>query len=111
MTTQNLPIFAGFALLALILIGYGLVCLAAKTKRKPKPDKDISKDKALLSFAQRLRATRIQEQITQAELAKRIGVKTCTVSALENGRFVPTYGLLWRVAKAMDITIKIEVDR
>jgi DNA-binding XRE family transcriptional regulator len=112
MTAQNLPIFAGFALLALILIGAVLVWVAVKTKRKPPvPDESYSRNKSLLLFAQRLRATRIKDQVTQAEIAKRIGVKTCTISALENGSFVPTYGFLWRVARALDITLKIEVDR
>mgnify|MGYP003571293329 CR=1 FL=1 len=47
----------------------------------------------------RLRVARAEIDITQEELAKRIGVSRQTINAVESGRYVPSTVLALKMAK------------
>jgi putative transcriptional regulator len=50
----------------------------------------------------RIRALRLEHgQLTQAELAERIGVTRQTVIAIEQGRYSPTLELAFLIARAL----------
>jgi hypothetical protein len=119
MTAQNLPIFAGFALLALILIGYGLVCLAAKTKRKPfaatasipMDFSNLPMDKRLVcQFAGVLLHSRLKQRLTRRELANKVGVPVRVISSMENAN-PHTLKFLCRVAETLNCDIAIIDNR
>ena len=50
-----------------------------------KPLLSLESEQALTSLGQRLRRLRIERGDTQAQFAKRLGVSTPTVAAMENG--------------------------
>lgn len=50
---------------------------------------------------------RIKNNITQKELAKRIGTDQATLSRLETGNYNPSVKFLKRVAKALDAKLKV----
>ncbi|GAA3639790.1 helix-turn-helix transcriptional regulator [Microbacterium awajiense] len=50
-----------------------------------------------------LRAVREQAGMTQAELARRIGVTRQTLIAIEQGRYSPTLELAFQLARAFDV--------
>ena len=49
---------------------------------------------------------RITAELSQAELAERMGVDRSYVSGLEQGQRNPTIISLWHVAKALDVPIR-----
>ncbi|MDD3338830.1 MAG: helix-turn-helix transcriptional regulator [Lachnospiraceae bacterium] len=52
--------------------------------------------------------TRISQNLTQKELAKRTGINQADISKLENGTRNPTLNLLKRLADGMGMVLKIE---
>ena len=62
-------------------------------------------------FASCLRAYRAKTDITQAELAKRVGVDTASVQNWENGDYMPSLRTTIRLADALGITIEQLVGR
>lgn len=53
---------------------------------------------------------RMSQGLTQAALAKKIGVNTVTVSQWERGKYSPTASNVPKVAKALGITPKQLLD-
>ncbi len=53
---------------------------------------------------------RMSQGLTQAALAKKIGVNTITVSQWERGKYSPTASNVPKVAKALGITPKQLLD-
>lgn len=51
---------------------------------------------------------RQEENMTQAELAERIGIQQSNVSRLERGHSNPSLDFIERVAKGLGRTVKIE---
>jgi putative transcriptional regulator len=49
-----------------------------------------------------LKALRLEQNLTQAELACRVGVSTRTVRAMESGQYTPSITLACRVAHELD---------
>lgn len=54
----------------------------------------------------RIREYRARKDMTQGELATIVGVRRETVVHLENGRYNPSLGLAFSIAKALDATIE-----
>jgi len=52
---------------------------------------------------------RIENGLTQAELAERIGTKQSAVSRLESGFYNPTLGFLQKVARGLDTNISVSL--
>ena len=51
---------------------------------------------------------RIEKDMTQADLARKMGTKQSAISRLESGKCNPSFNFLKRVAKAFDSKVKIE---
>ena len=45
-------------------------------------------------------------EMTQEELANRVGVTRQTIIALEAGKYVPSLGLAFRIARAFESTVE-----
>lgn len=52
-------------------------------------------------------ALRIKEQLTQKELAEKIGTRQSAISRLENGNYNPSVDFLYRIAKALNRKVEI----
>jgi putative transcriptional regulator len=53
-----------------------------------------------------VRAQRTQEGLSQAELANALGVSRQTVISIENGRYLPSLPLAFRIARLFDLPIE-----
>ncbi|WP_179394404.1 helix-turn-helix transcriptional regulator [Lacticaseibacillus absianus] len=53
----------------------------------------------------KMRAARAEHDLTQAELADRIGVTRQTIGAIEKGDYNPTIQLCLRICKALNKTL------
>ena len=47
-----------------------------------------------------------RDEMTQADLADRIGVTRQTVIAIEQGRYSPTLEMAFRIARALDVALE-----
>ena len=54
----------------------------------------------------KIEAIRKEQGILQEEFAKAMGVSRQTISSLENGRYNPSIGLAYKIAKFFGITIE-----
>ena len=54
----------------------------------------------------RIEEIRTRQGIRQEELAKQLGVSRQTISSLENGRYNPSIGLAFKVARLFGKTIE-----
>ena len=53
-----------------------------------------------------LRELRTTHNLTQADLAERAGVSRQTIISIESGRYNPTIGLAYKLARLFDTTIE-----
>jgi putative transcriptional regulator len=53
----------------------------------------------------RVREQRSQRELSQAELAVALGVSRQTVISIENGRYLPSLPLAFRIARFFDMTV------
>ena len=53
----------------------------------------------------RVRERRTQQGLSQAELAAALGVSRQTVISIENGRYLPSLPLAFRIARFFDLTV------
>ncbi len=54
----------------------------------------------------RLRELRARYRMTQEELARRVGVTRQTIIAIENGRYLPSLKLAYKLAKVFNMRIE-----
>lgn len=54
----------------------------------------------------RIRVFRAEHRLTQAELAKRIGVSRKSISTIEVGRFVPSTTIALLIARHFDVPVE-----
>ncbi len=59
-------------------------------------------------LARRIRQLRESAQLTQAELAERVGTTQSSIARIESGRSVPTLELLRKVADALGHQLTVE---
>jgi putative transcriptional regulator len=57
-------------------------------------------------LANRLKNRRTELDLTQAELAERVGVTRKTVNTVENGVFTPSATLAIKLAQALGLTVE-----
>jgi putative transcriptional regulator len=57
-------------------------------------------------LANRLRELRTKRNLTQAELAEKIGVSRKTINTVENGIFIPSTVLALRIARALGTSVE-----
>jgi DNA-binding XRE family transcriptional regulator len=60
-----------------------------------------------LALARQVRELREQENLTQGELAERVGTKQPAIARLESGRVVPRLDLLQKIAAALGRDLQI----
>ncbi len=53
----------------------------------------------------KLKLARVEHSLTQAELAKKVGVTRQTIGLIENGGYNPTLHLCIAIARALDKTL------
>jgi putative transcriptional regulator len=53
----------------------------------------------------KLKLARVERNLTQAELAEKVGVTRQTIGLIENGRYNPTLNLCIAIARALDKTL------
>ena len=53
----------------------------------------------------RMKLARIEKDLSQQELAERVGVTRQTIGLIEKGRYNPSLNLCLRIAKALDKTL------
>ena len=53
----------------------------------------------------KLKVARVEHNLTQAELAERVGVTRQTIGLIENGGYNPTLNLCTAIARALDKTL------
>ena len=58
------------------------------------------------NFFIHLKVARVQEGLTQEELAARIGVTRKTINTIERGHFVPSTLLALKLARALGTTVE-----
>ncbi|WP_373265543.1 helix-turn-helix transcriptional regulator [Hungatella hathewayi] len=54
-------------------------------------------------------AARKEQNITQAELAKRVGTQKSNISRLESGNYNPSLDFLSKVAESLGKSLKVEI--
>jgi len=63
-----------------------------------------------MAFAKVVYDRRTELGLSQAELAERAGLTQAKISRIEGSDTIPTVPLLWRLAKALDGALSIELD-
>jgi putative transcriptional regulator len=58
------------------------------------------------SISTRVREQRIRREISQSELAEALGVSRQTVISIENGHYLPSLPLAFRIARFFDLTVE-----
>jgi len=56
-------------------------------------------------LSERLREVRKSKKLTQQELAEKAGLHLTYVGHLELGKYHPTVFVMWKIAKALDVSI------
>ena len=54
----------------------------------------------------KLKVYRAMHDLTQESLAKKLGVTRSTIVSIENGRYDPSIGLAFRIAKLFNVKIE-----
>ena len=68
------------------------------------------KSRPQVNFRIALIRARLDANLTQAELAERIGTKQSAIARLENGSNNPTLDMMARLAKALSVSFEITPD-
>ena len=58
----------------------------------------------MVDFGNRLKTLRVQNDLTQAQLAQRLGLTKSVISAYENGLRMPSYDVLIIIARIFKVT-------
>ena len=58
----------------------------------------------MVDFGNTLKILRLQNKLTQAELAKKLGLTKSVISAYENGLRLPSYDVLIHIAKIFNVS-------
>jgi transcriptional regulator with XRE-family HTH domain len=59
-----------------------------------------------VQFGRRLKALRIEREMTQEDLANAADVSTVFVSSIERGKYAPSFDNLEKLARALDVSVK-----
>lgn len=57
-----------------------------------------------MNFGERLRSLRLENKMTQGQVASRIGVATSAISSYESGVRLPSYNVLIRISRLFHVT-------
>ena len=85
-----------------------------KFKKQALKDKEVLKEYNKLAtefaIAQAVIGKRLEQGLTQAELAKKVGTKQSAISRLESGNYNPSINFLEKVAKALNLNLVISLS-
>ncbi len=73
-------------------------------------DNQKLKDKFSKHLSKRLKEVRRNERLTQQELSERAGLHLTYVGQLELGKYHPTVFVIWKIAKALKVSIDELID-
>ena len=59
-----------------------------------------------VQFGRRLKALRIEREMTQEDLADAADVSTVFISSIERGKYAPSFDSLEKLARALDVSVK-----
>jgi putative transcriptional regulator len=65
----------------------------------------MDKKAVQIALGELIRTNRLKKEISQAELAARIGKDDTSISRLENGKVNPTYTYLLQIAQGLEMSI------
>ncbi|MCD8268271.1 MAG: helix-turn-helix domain-containing protein [Parabacteroides sp.] len=82
--------------------------LDAAFDKEGTPERKIAEDKAYAFFTgQIIEEARKKANMTQAELAEKIGTNKSYISRVETGRTEPKVSTFYRIASALGLTVKL----
>jgi len=59
-----------------------------------------------MSFRNKLKVLRAMKELTQEQLAEKIGVSRQTINAIEANKYLPSLGLAFKMAKLFDVKVE-----
>src|SRR3989304_7723719 len=65
----------------------------------------------IIKFPQRLKTARVIAQLSQSDLAEKLGISPKTVSAYEQGRVIPPVPTLQKIAEITDQPVDFFMDK
>lgn len=83
--------------------------LTYKTPLDQEENKKL-RDKFTKHVGHRLREIRKGRKLTQQELAEKAGLHLTYIGHLELGKYHPTVFVMWKIAKALDMSIDELID-
>lgn len=84
--------------------------LKKRLLKKPAVKKAYNALGSEFALAEMLIKKRIEQNLTQAQLAKKIGTKQSAISRMEQGSYNPTLGFLKKVSKALNTELQISIS-
>ena len=81
--------------------------VAERSARDPEFRAELEAKRPEYEFRRALIEARLNAELTQAELAARIGTRQPAIARLETGEARPSFAMLMRLAKALDVTFEI----
>lgn len=75
--------------------------------KNPKIAAEYKKLEPEFELAKMVIAKRLEKEMTQSQLAKKIGTKQAAISRLESGDYNPSFLFLRKVARALDSELKV----
>lgn len=73
-------------------------------------DPEFRREYEALELADRIARLRIDNGLTQEQLAQACGLKQPHIARLESGKTMPDWKTLWRVAEALGVHVRIEFE-
>ncbi len=67
----------------------------------------LNEEQDLLDISLRISSARKKRRITQVQLAKKTGMPQSQIARIESGNYNVTLGTLFRIARALDMNIKV----
>lgn len=65
----------------------------------------LSEENTISTFRNRFKLARVEKNLTQVELAEKVGVTRQTIGLIENGKYNPTLNLCIEIARVLNKTL------
>ena len=65
----------------------------------------LMEENSISTFRNRFKLARVENNLTQAELAEKVGVTRQTIGLIENGKYNPTLNLCIEIARVLNKTL------
>ena len=69
--------------------------------------REYEKTRQAVAFQREMIRARIEKQMTQKQLAEKIGFRQSNISRIENGSVIPNVSTLMEIAKGLDMRLEI----